>query len=102
MRIDAIVLREIRMPLVEPFQTSFGTTTQRRVLLVQVHAEGYTGWGECVAGEHPYFSEESIDTAWVILLTELAPMLAAAEIENAGSCARILGRVRGNRVAQAA
>jgi O-succinylbenzoate synthase len=102
MRIDAIVLREIGMPLVEPFQTSFGTTTQRRVLLVQVHAEGYTGWGECVAGEHPYFSEESIDTAWVVLLNELAPMLAAAEIENAGSCARIMGRVRGNRMAKAA
>jgi O-succinylbenzoate synthase len=102
MRIDAILLREIRMPLVEPFQTSFGTTTQRRVLLVQVHAEGYTGWGECVAGEHPYFSEESIDTAWIVLLNELAPMLAAAEIENAGSCSRIMGRVRGNRMAKAA
>jgi O-succinylbenzoate synthase len=102
MRIDAILLREIRMPLVEPFQTSFGTTTERRVLLVEVHAEGLTGWGECVAGEHPYYSEESIDTAWVVLLGELAPMLAAAEIDNAGSCSRILSRVRGNRMAKAA
>jgi o-succinylbenzoate synthase len=102
MRIDAILLREIRMPLVEPFQTSFGTTTDRRVLLVEVHAEGLTGWGECVAGEHPYYSEESIDTAWVVLLGELAPMLAAAEIDNAGSCSRILSRVRGNRMAKAA
>ena len=102
MRIDAILLREIRMPLVEPFQTSFGTTTDRRVLLVEVHAEGLTGWGECVAGEHPYYSEESIDTAWVVLMGELAPMLAAAEIENAGSCSRILSRVRGNRMAKAA
>ncbi|MGI8773047.1 MAG: o-succinylbenzoate synthase [Acidobacteriaceae bacterium] len=102
MRIDAILLREIRMPLVEPFRTSFGTTTDRRVLLVEVHAEGLTGWGECVAGEHPYYSEESIDTAWVVLMGELAPMLAAAEIENAGSCSPILSRVRGNRMAKAA
>ncbi len=102
MRIDAILLREIRMPLVEPFRTSFGTTTDRRVLLVEVHAEGLTGWGECVAGEHPYYSEESIDTAWVVLVSELAPMLAAAEIENAGTCSSVLSRVRGNRMAKAA
>ncbi len=75
MRIDSIVLREIRMPLVEPFVTSFGKTTDRRVLLAEIHAEGLVGWGECVAGEHPYFSAESIDTAWVVLMQELAPML---------------------------
>ena len=84
MRIDAIVLREIRMPLVEPFVTSFGKTTDRRVLLAEVRAEGLVGWGECVAGEHPYFSPESIDTAWVVLMQELGPMLAAAEVEHGG------------------
>ena len=86
MRIDAIVLREIRMPLVEPFVTSFGETTDRRVLLAEIHAEGLVGWGECVAGEHPYFSPESIDTAWVVLLQELAPMLAAATVVHGGDC----------------
>ncbi len=55
MKIDSIILREIRMPLVQPFQTSFGTTTDRRIMLVEIRAEGITGWGECVAGEHPYF-----------------------------------------------
>lgn len=102
MRIDAIVLREIRMPLVEPFVTSFGKTTDRRVLLAEVHAEGLIGWGECVAGEHPYFSEESIDTAWVVLLQELAPALAASPVEHGGDCPKIFKKIRGNRMAKAA
>jgi O-succinylbenzoate synthase len=102
MRIDSIVLREIRMPLVEPFVTSFGKTTDRRVLLAAIHAEGLVGWGECVAGEHPYFSAESIDTAWVVLVQELAPMLAAATVEHGGDCPKIFKRVRGNPMAKAA
>src|ERR1700743_2478090 len=102
MRIDAIVLREIRMPLVEPFVTSFGTTTDRRVLLAEVHAEGLVGWGECGAGEHPYFSEESVDTAWIVLQEELGPMLAASCVEHGGDCPKIFKKVRGNRMAKAA
>src|ERR1700756_1420925 len=102
MRIDSIVLREIRMPLVEPFVTSFGKTTDRRVLLAEIHAEGLVGWGECVAGEHPYFSAESIDTAWVVLVQELAPMLAAAPVEHGGDCPKIFKKVRGNPMAKAA
>jgi O-succinylbenzoate synthase len=102
MRIDAIVLREIRMPLVEPFVTSFGETTDRRVLLAEIRAEGMVGWGECVAGEHPYFSAESIDTAWVILMQELAPMLAASPVEHGGDCPKIFKKVRGNPMAKAA
>ncbi|HUY81088.1 MAG TPA: o-succinylbenzoate synthase [Acidobacteriaceae bacterium] len=102
MRIDAIFLNELHIPLVQPFVTSFGATTMRRVLLVELKAEGLTGWGECVAGEHPYFSEESIDTAWQVLLQELAPSLAVAEPEHAGKCPGIFKRVRGNRMAKAA
>jgi o-succinylbenzoate synthase len=102
MRIDAIVLREIRMPLVEPFVTSFGKTTDRRVLLAEIHAEGLVGWGECVAGEHPYFSAESIDTAWVVLLKELGPMLASSAVEHGGDCPKIFKKVRGNPMAKAA
>ena len=102
MRIDAIFLHELHIPLVQPFVTSFGATTQRRVLLVELKAEGLTGWGECVAGEHPYFSEESIDTAWQVILQELAPALAAADPEHPGKCQGIFKRVRGNRMAKAA
>ncbi len=102
MKIDAITLREINMPLVAPFQTSFGTTTDRRILLIEVRAEGFTGWGECVAGEHPYFSEETVDTAWTIISTELAPLLADAELERSGDVPRLFKLVRGNRMAKAA
>jgi O-succinylbenzoate synthase len=102
MKIDAIVMRELQMPLVAPFQTSFGTTTDRRILLIEVHGEGYTGWGECVAGEHPYFSEETIDTAWTIINAELAPLLLDSEVTQIANVPRLLKVVRGNRMAKAA
>ncbi|NYF81027.1 O-succinylbenzoate synthase [Granulicella arctica] len=101
-KIDAIHLREINMPLAYPFETSFGLTTGRRILLVELESEGLTAWGECVAGEHPYFSDEMIDTAWIITETELAPRLLDAEIEGGGSCPRIFKQVRGHRMAKAA
>jgi len=102
MRIDAILLRELRLPLVKPFQTSFGTTTDRRILLAEVQAEGLTGWGECVAGEHPFFSDETVDTAWSVIQQELAPMLANADPEYGGKCPSIFRQVRGHRMAKAA
>jgi O-succinylbenzoate synthase len=102
MRIDAIILRELHIPLVQPFETSFGVTSNRRVLLVELRAEGLTGWGECVAGEHPYYSEESIDTAWQVMLAELATTLIAADPEHGGKCPGIFRKVRGNRMAKAA
>ena len=73
MKIESIVLRELSMALVHPFATSFGETRERRVLLAEVRADGLSGWGECTTGEHPYFSEESTDTAWVTILQELGP-----------------------------
>ncbi len=100
--IDAIHLREINIQLAYPFETSFGVTSSRRILLVELESEGLTAWGECVAGEHPYFSEESIDTAWLIAEGELAPRLLDADVERGGSCPKIFGQVRGHRMAKAA
>jgi len=101
MKIDAIYLRELNMPLVRPFQTSFGITTDRRVVLAEVHSEGLIGWGECTAGEHPHFSEESVDSCWNVIVGELGPTLAASEPECGGSVPHLLGKVRGNRMAKA-
>ncbi len=102
-RIDAIHLREINMPLAYPFETSFGLTTSRRILLVEIESDGLTAWGECVAGEHPYFSDEMIDTAWIVTETELAPrLLDAVDLADGGSCPRIFKQVRGHRMAKAA
>ncbi len=76
LNIDAIHMREINLPLAHPFETSFGLTTSRRILLIELESEGLTAWGECVAGEHPYFSDETIDTAWLITESELSPPTA--------------------------
>jgi len=100
--IDAVHLCEINMPLARPFETSFGRTTTRRILLVEVESEGLTAWGECVAGEHPYFSEESIDTAWLVTERELAPRLVGKEVIGGGSIPALFHQVRGNRMAKAA
>ncbi|MGH9617691.1 MAG: o-succinylbenzoate synthase [Acidobacteriaceae bacterium] len=102
MKIESVVLREIRMPLLQPFETSFGRTTERRILLVEVESEGVTGWGECTAGEHPSFSGECTDTAWLIVANELVPALLHAEIDSAGMCPKVFSHVRGNRMAKAA
>ncbi|MFZ0304934.1 MAG: o-succinylbenzoate synthase [Terracidiphilus sp.] len=101
MRIDAIILRELHMPLVRPFETSFGVTRDRRVLLAEVHSEGLVGWGECTVGERPHFSGESTDSAWAVITQELGPMLAAESPQHGGDCPRIFKRVRENRMAKA-
>ena len=101
MRIDAIILRELHLPLVRPFETSFGVTRERRILLAEIQSEGLSGWGECTAGERPFFSEESTDSAWTVIVNELAPMLAAETPEHGGECLHIFHHVRGNRMAKA-
>src|SRR6202522_3384137 len=102
LNIDAIHMREINMPLAYPFETSFGLTTARRILLIELESDGLTAWGECVAGEHPYFSDEMIDTAWIVIESELAPRLLEADLETGGSCVDLFKQVRGHRMAKAA
>jgi O-succinylbenzoate synthase len=101
MKIECIRLREIGMPLLHFFETSFGRTYQRRILLVSVHGDGLTGWGECVAGENPFYSEESVETAWYAISRYLAPALLGRDPEGAG-CEKLLARVREHRMAKAA
>ncbi len=100
--LDSIQLREINLPLSHPFETSFGRTTARRILLIELEAEGLTAWGECVAGEHPYFSDETIDTAWMIIASELAPRLLDADLETPGGCVDLFKQIRGHRMAKGA
>jgi O-succinylbenzoate synthase len=100
-KIEAITLREIRMPLVHFFETSFGRTTERRILLATIHTDGPEGWGECVAGEDPFYSEESIDTAWYAVERYFAPELLGREVERGRDVPNLLTRVRGHRMAKA-
>ncbi len=102
MKIEAITLREIQMPLVHFFETSFGRTTRRRILLITLHTNGPEGWGECVAGEDPFYSEESIDTAWYAIERYLAPALLGRTVERGAEAPALLGKIRGHRMAKGA
>ena len=103
MIIASIELREIRLPLIHFFETSFGRTTERRIILARIiDSEGADGWGECTAGEGPFYSEEWTETAWATLENFLAPMVVGQEIENAGAAYGLMKRVRGHRMAKAA
>jgi O-succinylbenzoate synthase len=90
------------MPLKHFFETSFGRTESRRVLLVTAHCEGVEGWAECVASDAPYFSYEWIETAWSTIRNFLAPSVIAAALSSAKSSACLMDRVRGHNMAKAA
>src|SRR5436190_11113954 len=102
MKVEAITLRELQMPLKHFFETSFGRSTSRRVLLVTVHCEGVEGWAECVAGDGPFFSYEWIETAWATIRDFLAPTLIGKEIARAKDAAALMSKVRGHHMAKAA
>src|SRR5271156_4067861 len=102
MRIHEIKLREVHMQLVTPFETSMSLTTGRRILLVEVNLDGTTGWGECVAGEDPFYGPETVETAWHILTTYLWPMLKGREFVSAADIWPMLEHVRGHNMAKGA
>jgi O-succinylbenzoate synthase len=102
MKIEAITLREIQMPLVHFFETSFGRTTSRRILLLTAHCDGIDGWGECVAGEDPFYSSEWADTVWPTIKNYLAPAVLGHTLPSARDCVALMARVRGHRMAKAA
>jgi O-succinylbenzoate synthase len=102
MKIEAVTIREIRMPLLHFFETSFNRTTERRIVLVTAHCEGVDGWAECTAGEDPFYNEESTETAWYIITRYLAPALLAASVAGGRDCPRLFSRVREHRMAKAA
>src|SRR5260370_19868578 len=101
--ISDIELREIRLPLIHFFETSFGRTTVRRIVLVRVRDQyGAEGWGECTAGEGPFYSDEWTETAWSTLREFLAPMVVGSAVENAAAVGNLMNRVRGHQMAKAA
>jgi O-succinylbenzoate synthase len=100
--IQSIELREIRLPLLHFFETSFGRTTERRIVLARVtDADGAEGWGECTAGEEPFYSEEWTDSAWSTLGEFLAPMVIGRRVESAAQVFALMKPVRGHRMAKA-
>jgi O-succinylbenzoate synthase len=101
--IQTIELREINLPLIHFFETSFGRTTKRRIILVHaIGPQGAEGWGECTCGEGPFYSDEWTETAWATLKDFLAPMVVGREVENAAAVLDLMKSVRGHRMAKAA
>jgi O-succinylbenzoate synthase len=100
-RVRSIELRLIGLPLVRPFRTSFGETTHKECVLVRVETAEAEGWGECVAGPEPDFSEEWNEGAWLVLRDFLAPALIHAGDVGIDDVEGMLAFVRGHPMAKA-
>ncbi len=102
MKIDRVEIREIRMRLREPFEVSSGVWYDRRVLIVALHSDGITAWGECVASETPTYSYETTDTAWSILTDLILPRVAGAVMGSSADLLPAFEGIRGHPMARAA
>ncbi|MCL5005567.1 MAG: o-succinylbenzoate synthase [Acidobacteria bacterium] len=102
MKIERVELLELRMPLVHFFETSFGRTADRRIVLVRAEAGGQEGWGEVTCGEAPFYSYETPETAWHILRDFLIPWALEKPWNSPAEIARRFQPVRGHNMAKAA
>jgi len=98
--IEQIKLRQIEMPLVHFFQTSFGRTYSRKIVLVEVIAGGVSGWGEVTAGENPFYNEEWTDSSWLILRDFVAPRVLGHEFAAASEVGARSAHIRGHFMAR--
>lgn len=102
MQIQRIELRRVVLPYVTPFETSGWRELGRDAIIVRVDtSDGATGWGESPVGRSPFYSEENVDTCWVIQQNYLVPMLLAADFDQPEEVPGLLAKVRGNRMAKA-
>lgn len=101
MRIETLVLREIGMRLRAPFETSFGVTQDRRILLVEATVDGVAGWGEVTTVESPSYNAETTETAWHIISDFIAPRLIGIDLAQATDVATLLAPIRGHQMAKA-
>lgn len=100
LNLEKLNLREIRLQLQAPFETSFGQAFERRVLIVTVtDSDGNIGYGECTAPGAPFYSHETIDTAWTVISNYIAPMLAETKSASAAEVHDSLSAIKGNRMA---
>ena len=101
MKIERLTLREIRMRLKAPFETSFGVTQVRRILLAEVMCDGISGWGEITALESPSYNPETTDTAWHVVSDFISPAILGRDILHAADIPLLLAGIRGHNMAKA-
>jgi o-succinylbenzoate synthase len=99
-KIDRIVLRQFRMPLVHFFETSFGRTSERDIVIVEVVCDGVSGWGEITAGENPFYNEEWTASAWLIARDYVAPRILHRELTDASAVDPLTRHIRGHNMAR--
>ena len=102
MRLEAVEIRRVELPLVRPFRTSFGTETVHEALVIRAETDQGTGWGECVAGAEPRYSAEYNEASKLAMQRFLVPALLAAESLTAAAVAGLLAGFKGHRMAKAA
>ena len=101
LKIDGVEIRLIRLPLIEPFETSFGKIDSRLIFLVCLEADGLRGWGEVVASEEPLYSYETVGTALHVIRDFFGPALVTAPLTTLNDLARRLAPFRGHNMAKA-
>src|SRR3982074_3054569 len=99
-KLDRVIVRHIRMPLVHFFETSFGRTYERNILIVEVQANGLWGWGEVTAGENPFYNEEWTESAWLLLKHYIAPAVLHKQLDAATAVAPLTSHIRGHNMAR--
>src|SRR5581483_7912079 len=100
MKIERVTLRQIRMPLVHFFETSFGRTYSRDIILVEVQSEGLSGWGEVTAGENPFYNEEWTAAAWLILHDYAIPRVLGRDLAGPEAVYPLTAHIRGHNRAR--
>ena len=99
--IEKVEMRTVRLPLNEPFETSFGSIDSRLIFLVSVEADGLTGWGEVVAAEEPRYSYETVGTAWHVIRDYLAPAMLSRPVAGLFDLSARFASFRGHNMAKA-
>jgi o-succinylbenzoate synthase len=98
--LDRMILRHIRMPLVHFFETSFSRTYERDIILVEVVADGLSGWGEVTAGENPFYNEEWTGSIWPLLIDYVAPRVLGHKFDSPAEVGPRSAHIRGHNMAR--
>jgi o-succinylbenzoate synthase len=101
MKIESLKLYHIRLPLVTPFETSFGRIDHKECILVELYAEGLTGYGESAVERDPGYNYETTGTAWHILKDFVAPLILGQDVLDAADFQRRVKGIRGHHLAKA-
>ena len=102
MKIDSLTLYHIRLPLVTPFATSFGSIDHKECILLELHAEGLIGYGESAVEHDPGYNYETTGTAWHILKDFVSPLILGQDVIDASDYQRRVADIRGHHLAKAA